>query len=405
MTAAVAGHRGRGLVRRSSPPVTGPVTAGQGSRIVFPPPGQGWAGTLLASGPLVWDAQSVRRIPGVGRALAIYAGMLKQVPMDAWRGVQALPRPRLLDRPDPDNARSWFVQNNVEDYWLNGNAISLVTARGADGWPAACAWLPAQWCHVRWAPGQPVDYYLSGQKLPRGDVIHVKRGADRFYPVRGVGVVEEYVRSLDRMALEEEYERDALANGAVPSVAVIAPNPSIGDEEVAQAKVDWLEKYAGPRREPAILPGGTQVIPLGWSPSDNEMIEARKMSLVDIANIFNLDGYWVGAPAGSMTYRSPGPLYLNLLRTSLEPVMSDFEDVWSFAWLPRGQLARFDRQMLLRDDMATTVTSLVAATGGPFMSTEEARQYMALPVVDGSAASVASPVDTVEAPAGAVEGD
>jgi hypothetical protein len=125
------------------------------------------------------------------------------------------------------------------------------------------------------------------------------------------------------------------------------------------------------------------------------MIEARKMSLLDAANMFNLDGYWLGAPTTSMTYRSPGPMYLNLLRTSLEPVMVDFEDVWSAAWLPRGQQARFDRQMLLRDDLQTTVTTLVAASGGPFMSTEEARQYLALPIADGSV-TVASPVDTVE---------
>jgi phage portal protein BeeE len=348
------------------------------------------------AGPLVWDAVSVRRIPGIGRALAIYGGMLKQAPLDAWRGVTALPRPRLLDRPDPDNARSWFVQNSVEDYWLNGNAIAKVTTRGADGWPTTCAWVPAQWCFVQWAPGQPVQYWISGEQVPTADVIHVKRGANRYYPVIGVGVVEEYLWSLDRMAMEEEYERDALANGAVPSVAVIAPNPNIGDDEVAEAKVSWLDKYGGPKREPAILPGGTQVIPLGWSPSDNQMIEARKMSLVDVANIFNLDGYWVGAPAGSMTYRTPGPMYLNLLRTSLEPVMVDFEDVWSDAWLPRGQRARFDRQMLLRDDMQTTVSTLVQASGGPFMSTQEARQYLALPVAEGEVVTVASPVDTIE---------
>jgi hypothetical protein len=98
-------------------------------------------------------------------------------------------------------------------------------------------------------------------------------------------------------------------------------------------------------------------------------------------------------------------MYLNLLRTSINPVASDFEDVWSDAWLPRGTRVRFDREMLLRDDMETTVQTLVAASGGPFMSREEARQYMALPVVGGEAASVASPVDTVDAPAGAVEGD
>jgi phage portal protein BeeE len=401
-TAAVLRPRRR-VAGRSVP--AGPVTAGQSSRIVFPPAGGGGVGAGWGFGPMVWDAWSARRIPGVGRALDIYSGMLKQAPLDAWRGVTALPRPRLLDRPDPDNARSWFVQVNVEDYLLNGNAMGVVTARGSDGWPLTMTWIPAQWCYVQWTPGQAKTYWAGGKQLPTADVVHVKRGADRFYPVRGVGVVEQYLTSLDRVAREEEYERSALSDGAVPSVAVITPNPMLGDDEVIQAKADWLDKFGGGKREPAILPNGTQVIPLGWSPSDNQMIEARKMSLQDVANMFNLDGYWVGAAAPSLTYRSPGPMYLNLLRTSINPVASDFEDVWSDAWLPRGTRVRFDREMLLRDDMETTVQTLVAASGGPFMSREEARQYMALPVVGGEAASVASPVDTVDAPAGAVEGD
>jgi HK97 family phage portal protein len=321
--------------------------------------------------------------------------MLKQAPLDAWRGLTALPRPRLLERPDPDNARSWFVQCQVEDYLLNGNAIHVVTARGFDGWPLTVSWVPAQWVNVLWTPGGEVTYSVRGKQIPRQDVVHVKRGADRWYPVRGVGVVEEYLSSLDRIAMQEGYERSALSAGAVPSVAVISPNPDLSTDEADAAKVAWLSKFSGAKREPAILPNGTQVIPLGWSPSDNQMTEARRMSLQDVANMFNLDGYWVGAPSSSMTYKSPGPMYLNLLRTSIEPVAVDFEDEWSDMWLPSTTRVRFDRQMLLRDDLETTATTLQVLVGANIMSIEEARQYLTLPVVEGEAASVASPVTTI----------
>src|SRR4029077_3274469 len=104
-------------------------------------------------------------------------------------------------------------------------------------------------------------------------------------PARGVGVIEQHLSSLDRIAMEEAYEGDALKHGAVPSVAVITPNARLGEKESTTAKADWLAKFVGPGREPAILPAGTQVVPLGWSPSDNQMIEARKMSLLDVANM------------------------------------------------------------------------------------------------------------------------
>jgi HK97 family phage portal protein len=333
----------------------------------------------------VYDATSARRIPAVGRALQLYSGLCKQMPMDAYRGRDPIPRPRLLARPDPFRARSWFVHVCIEDYLLNGNAIALVTARGSDGWPLAVVWLPATWVYIMWDPPneQDITYTYVNIKLPFDDVIHVRRGADRSYPVRGVGVVEEYLSSLDRVAMEEAYERNTLAGAAVPSVAVITPQAQLNKDVAKEAKDRWVETLSGPVREPVILPNGTQVIPLAWSPADSQLQEARKMSLVDVANMFNLDGYWLGAPVAGMTYRTAGPQYQQVLRTSLEPVLADFEDVWSDAWLPRGTTVRFERNQLLRDDLPTTATALATLVQAGIITPEQAAAYIGLPVISG----------------------
>ena len=156
----------------------------QARDVLLPP--QGPLGGL--PGPFIWDAETARRIPAVERCLSLLCGMVKQMPIDAYRGVTVLPRPRILDRPDPNNARSWFVQVSLEDYLMQGNAISLVTTRDATGWPATVQWLPASWVYIAWSQGAPADYYLLGSLLPRADVIHVKHGVDRWYPAaRGQG--------------------------------------------------------------------------------------------------------------------------------------------------------------------------------------------------------------------------
>jgi HK97 family phage portal protein len=331
----------------------------------------------------VYDTSSARRIPSVGRAVQLYAGLVKQMPMDAYRGYTRLaPTPRICQRPDPTRAGSWFVHVNVEDYLLSGNAVSLVTARGADGWPLAVTWLSAAYVTIQWLDpyvSSEATYWYLGQKLPTDDVIHVRRGADRMYPIRGVGVVEEYLSTLDRVAMEEEYERGALAGGAVPSVAVITPQATLDQDVADEAKQAWLAKFSGPQREPVILPNGTQVLPLAWSPTDTQLSEARKLSLVDVANMFNLDGYWLGAPVAGMTYRTAGPQYQQVLRTSLEPVLADFEDVWSNAWLPRGTGVRFRRSQLLREDLATSTAAAVAAYQAGITSLAEARVEIGLP--------------------------
>jgi HK97 family phage portal protein len=358
-----------------------PVLKRDGSLI--PPPGVSPTAMFGLPGPYVWDAASARRVPAVGRAIGLYGGMTKQLPMDAYRSGLPLPRPQLLARPDPDRGRPWYVQVNVEDYLLNGNAISVVTSRGADGWPTSVVWLPAAWVYIVWQPWAETDinYYYAGgaQPLNNEDVIHVRRGADRMYPVRGVGIVEEYLSTLDRAAAEEEYERATLNGAAVPSVAVITPQANITDDVATEAKNRWVEKFGGAVREPVILPNGTQVIPLAWSPSDTQLIEARKMTLLDVANLFNLDGYWLGSPVSGMTYKTAGPQYLQILRTSLEPVLADFEDEWSYSWLPRGQTVQFDRNKLLADDFATTAQAVSVLVSAGVIDAAQGAALLGLP--------------------------
>ena len=133
------------------------------------------------------------------------------------------------------------------------------------------------------------------------------------------------------------------------------------------------------------MPAGTQVVPLAWSPEAAQLVEVRKMGLQDVANMFNLDGYWLGAPTAGMTYRSPGQQWMQLLRSTLEPILADFEGVWSAAWVPRGHTVAFNRKMLLAEDMQTTVNTLSKAIAAGLMTLAEARGYMGLPVLDDPA--------------------
>jgi len=352
--------------------------------------GRSWRGPITT--------ETAKALPGVARAVSLIAGQAKQMPLDAYRGVQPLPRPRLLEQPDPDESRAWFVGVQWEDFLLNGNAVHYVTTRDATGWPATVVWLPAAWVTITRDPTtQVVDYWVGGVRLRRGDVIHVKRGADRGNPGRGVGVVEQHLDALGKVRDQHRHEADVLNTSAVPSVAIIAPNPRLSQTEADQGKADWLEKFSGPDREPAILPAGSQIIPLAWSPSDSQLVEARQLSLTDVGNMFNLDGYWLGAPAGSMTYRTPGPMYLNLIRQTLEPDLAVFEDVWSAAWLPRGQRVRHDRRVVLGDDMQTMVNTAKTAVEAKLMTREEARVYLGLAPTPGGATTT-SPVATVTDP-------
>lgn len=342
----------------------------------------------------VWGVDSARRIPGVGKALDLIGGLMSQMPLDSYAGIEPMPRPRLLEQPDLDKVRPLFVRLHSDDYLLHGNAAHLITARGADGWPAAVRWYPAHAWHVqRDERSGARRYWLNGREVNADDVVHVQRGADPLNDCRGIGVVEQYVNALDRVALLDERQRTDTAGGYVPSVAVIAPEHDDSDEaELDEQASKWEQKFQGPGRRPVMLPYGTTVTPLAWSPVDSEAAAARGASLLDVANMFGLDGYWLGAPASSQTYRTPGPLFLVLMRTTLGAVLAPFEDTWSQRWLVRGRRVTFQREAVLGDDFATQVQTLATATGGPVMTTNEGRSRLALgPVPGGDVLKTAAP--------------
>src|SRR5690349_16989579 len=100
------------------PAVGGPIIAQPWNRVIFPPPD--------APASLPMTASRARGIPAIARVLQLISGVIRQMPLDDYRGVEPLPRPRLLESPDPDVARSWWVGNQVDDYLLHGNAVHYV---------------------------------------------------------------------------------------------------------------------------------------------------------------------------------------------------------------------------------------------------------------------------------------
>lgn len=328
----------------------------------------------------VYDETSATSIPAVGKALHMLQ-LIATMSLSVYRGDKPVSRqPAVLTwltRTHP--GLTWFVQQHVRDYWVAGNACHLVTARGADNQPAAVEWRPAsQWSVLVGPDGNLTEYRLQGRKVPTEDVVHVQRGHRPGQQGVGIGIVDEYLATLDRAKLEEESERQNLKNGAVPSAVIITPQKTLTQPEADRAADSWMTKMSGPGRRPVILPNDTQVIPLGWSATDQQMIEARQMSLTDVANLTGMDPYWLGAPSSSHTYRSPGPLWLMLLRMSLEPTAQVFEDVWSQAWLPWGQRIRFDRNDLTRDDLGSEITSMATALDKRLFTWEEARTRLGM---------------------------
>lgn len=326
----------------------------------------------------VHDDATAQAIPGMARALQVYCGLIGQLDLDQVRNEELMrPRPIVLNSPDPNLSRMNYVGQSVRDYWVHGNAASLVLARDFRGYPSALGYFPA---HAWSVPlNEPDVFYLHGQPVPAADVVHVQRGVDPTNPRRGIGVVEGHLRSLKRVGLQERYEEDALEGAGVPSVVVIAPQKDLTQKQADDAADMWEQRFGGSGRRPGIFANGTSVQTLAWNPSDQELVLSRQLALTDLANIMNLDPYWLGAPGSSHKYQSAGPMFVALMRTSLEPVMQPFEHVWSRRLVPYGSEVKFFRPALTRDDMRTMATWGGPAVVNGLMTVNEWRQQAGLP--------------------------
>ena len=347
---------------------------------------QPWNGVLFPAVDSDWryvetmTAQLAQSIPSLGRVCDLVAGQAQQMPLQGWRGPHLLdPVPSVLAEPDPENSIEWITGQTIRDWLVHGNAVGYVTSRDPfTGWPRTWSWVPAEWVTATRERGEPVRYWILGEEVPAGDVLHVKRGAQPNAPWIGRGLVEQYTRTLRRFVDQEVYEGSVLNGAAVPSVAVISPNPDPTQDEIDRARSAWRRKYGGPSREPGIFPSGTSVVPLSWSPADSELSEARKLSLTDAGNLANIDGYWLGASSTGYSYKSPGPMYLNLIRQTVGPILVQVEAVWSRMLLPRGTLARFDRFAAMRDDMGTTIGWVAQGVKEGLFTLPEARGYLGM---------------------------
>ncbi|MDO5534379.1 MAG: phage portal protein [Propionibacteriaceae bacterium] len=341
--------------------------------VVWPPSESNWSPLLGGS----MTSQQMRAIPAIGRGLALIEGMCMQMPMDAKRGDEILPRPRLLEQPDPTRDRAWFVGQQVDDYLVHGNAVALVTSRDATGWVASVMHVPAALVDMVVDVDGVVSYWANGVELPAGDVVHVRRGADPLQVERGLGVLEQFMRPLGRIEKQGRYEEAVLDGAAVPSVVVTTNNDKPSQEAMDAASDRWMEKFGGPVRKPLFLPAGSTAVPLSWSPADSQLVEARQLSLTDAANVLNMDAFWVGGGMSSgLTYRSPGPMWLNFLRQTAAPILEQLELSWSQAWLPRGQRVSFDRRVVLAEDMRTAVSWVSRAHEKGLITLSEARKAL-----------------------------
>jgi HK97 family phage portal protein len=346
-----------------------------------------------------WSSSWAWAIPAYWRARMLISQSVGAMPIGAWRGDVAVdPLPAVLRAPNPDEDRCSTVAAWVGDLVDHGNAVGIVTAWDSAIPPHPAAVLPVPCTSVgigRTSSGRLV-YDVAGASYDSSEMFHAK-GVTLPGQDRGIGILEAGLSTIDRVTAESAYAAKAFASG-VPSglLRVRDPDLQVGTDDdpagyvtAKGIKKAWQASVG--TGDVAVLSELVDFTPLSWTPSDAQMVEARQMSLVDMANMFNLDPYWVGSSQVSAPYQNVQDAAVQLSRFTLNFWITALEAQFS-RLLVRGQEARFNRDSILRDPQSVRVDNYVKMIGAGFMTVDEARAREGLPPLDTPSQASVTPL-------------
>lgn len=344
-------------------------------------------------------------IPAVNRCVKLVSGALGGTPLYAFRDVaggsqpaqQIFPTPSFIADPSSGvdtpvvTMSAWAV-----DFLLGGDAIGIMAGELADGTPTG--WFPVAANMVQVAyvngsvgttftniydsvnTGEPdaIIYRIGSLIVPSERVLHVKN-TNAPGSLRGAGVLET---SLSTLELARELERSARAVGrnAVPTGILSATSPDVTFAQLSTAKQDWIRRQS--IGTVAALAPGVTFTPLSWNPEQRQLLEARKFSDTQIAQLFGVPIGFLGQSHGGLAYTTPTLDSKNFLQWAMNDIYERFEQAIS-AHQPRGNRAKFDRDYVVIQDPAEQMAWITAGLAAGIILKSEARTFLGLPPIAG----------------------
>lgn len=349
---------------------------------------------IIDGHPVNWPMSLYRggmSLPGAWRAALMISDTLGSIPWDAYvedddaMPVEKItPRPLLLEQPaPPDNAMTTFSSLALDLIW-HGNAVGIWADRDRDRIPTAVLPIPAEQMGARRVgreaisalPVGAIEYQTAGFSFGVDEIMHIK-GPCPPSEVRGFGVLEAHLTgrsgvSASTLDLARELQRQAqsVSEHGVPTGVLQSKNPEASAESLQEAKAEWLRSQAS--RTIAALNASVEFEPIAWNPTELQLIEARKMSLLEQALVFGVQPSFLGVETSNRTYRNDNAEDVKFARWGLRGHIGRFEATLSAA-MPRGVCVRANLDAVTMADMLTRFQAFEIGARARVLLPNEAR--------------------------------
>lgn len=174
-------------------------------------------------------------------------------------------------------------------------------------------------------------------------------------------------------------------NGGVPPFAVTGNFQ--GGKSMQRAADDLdaaVRKAAKESRQALVLPAGLEIKPIGGDPNKNQMIEAQRFMIEQIARIFSLPPVFLQDLTHG-TYSNTEQQDLHFVKHTLKRWVEQIEQEMNLKFFGRGSdfYVEFSLDGLLRGDFATRMSGYAQAVQNAIMTPNEIAALENRPARDG----------------------
>lgn len=292
------------------------------------------------------------------------------------------PLATLLNRPNPMQSRSSFMESAISYYLMTGNTfidcvapseksppMELWTNRpdkmkiivGSNGYPKEYQFVTSDAKKV-W-PVNPVTF--------KSGILHLKSFSpnDDWF---GLSPLEAAMLSLQQNNEGGRWNLALLQNAASPSgvfkVTANDANPAgtLEDEKFNRLRETIQESYQGSRNSgrPFLLEGGLEWQSIAYTPMEMSFLEAKKTTGVDICSVFGVPPEMVGL--GQKTFNNYKEARLSFYEDTVLPLMDFFMGEMNYSIASRygeGTVIKYDKDDIeaLVEKREAKYTSLAGA--------------------------------------------
>lgn len=343
------------------------------TRAFTPIQNTGGGGLSNWSGEEVTETTALQ-VAAVMACVGLIADSVASLPLRTVRRVgdrtEPLPTPRIFVSPSPSVTAYELVHQTVSSLCLHGNAY-IWTDRSANG--DVVGLVPLHPNNVTVTSTTSLvgrSYTVSGTPASESDILHLRWWTPP-QAVKGLSPLEEQKTTIGLALAMERHLSQFYADGGTPS-SVLETDSNVSVDQAKVLQETWFKQH-NRRRLPAVLSGGLKWRPVTSSAADMELNASRELQIAQIARIFRIPPYLVGAKGDSQTYANAEMAGMHFVTYTLLPFLRRVEDAFS-TLIARPQYVKFDTNAFLRADLLTRLRAYQLAVMTGISTPNECRQ-------------------------------